>query len=84
VEIEKFKRLHRQLQVGAVIWAEKEGQKAILIGKGGERLKRIGQRARLAMQELFGVKVHLDLWVKVRADWASDRRALRSLGYTED
>ncbi len=69
------------LRIGAVIWVEREGQKAIVIGKGGERLREIGTRAREAMQRLFGGKVHLETWVRVREGWSDDEAALRSLGY---
>lgn len=84
VEIERFKHEKKLLRVEAAIWVEKEGQKAILIGKNGERLKDIGQRARIAMEKRFGVKVYLGLWVKVREGWSDDLRALRSLGYMEE
>jgi Na+-transporting methylmalonyl-CoA/oxaloacetate decarboxylase beta subunit len=60
---------------------QKEGQKAILIGKGGTGLKEIGRRARLEMQKAFARKVYLGLWVKVREGWSNDVRALKSLGY---
>ena len=84
VSIDQFKRVKRTLHIEATIWVEKEGQKPILIGKSGERLKTIGSRARLAMQKLFAAKVHLNLWVKVREGWSDNERALRSLGYTEE
>lgn len=84
VEIERFKREKRLWRVSAVIWVEKDGQKAIVIGKGGERLKVIGQRAREEMERAFGGKVFLQLWVKVREGWSDDVRALRSWGYTEE
>lgn len=84
IEITRFKRLKAALEIEAVIWVEKEGQKAIVIGKGGERLKQVGTRARLAMERQFGTKVRLALWVKVREDWADDARALKQFGYTEE
>ena len=84
VEISEFREEPKHLHIEAVIWVEKEGQKAILIGKGGEQLKQIGRAARLAMQKAFGRKVWLGLWVKVREGWADDARALRSLGYSGD
>ena len=84
VSIDQFKRVKRALHIEATIWVEKEGQKPILIGKSGERLKTVGSRARLAMQKLFAAKVHLNLWVKVREGWSDNERALRSLGYTEE
>lgn len=84
VEVTRFKRGKERLDIEAVIWAEKEGQKAILIGKGGERLKQAGIRARRALEKHHGVKVDLRLWVKVRKDWSDDARALRRLGYHEE
>lgn len=84
VSIEQFKRVKKTLHIEAVIWVEKEGQKPILIGKDGQRLKSVGSRARLAMQKLFDSKVHLNLWVKVRDGWSDSERALRSLGYTDE
>jgi len=84
VQIEKFKREKGTLRIAATIWVEKEGQKAILIGKGGEQMKTTGTRARLAMQKTFGGKVHLELWVKVRKHWSDDVRALKTLGYETD
>jgi GTP-binding protein Era len=64
-----------------VIWVEREGQKAIVIGKGGTRLREIGSKARLAMERLFGSKVFLETWVRVRAGWSDDEAALKTLGY---
>ncbi len=66
-----------------LILVERAGQKAIIIGKQGQRLKQIGQDARIDMEELFGSKVFLQLWVKVKDGWADDERALRSLGYDD-
>jgi GTP-binding protein Era len=62
---------------------EKPSQKAIIIGKEGERLKSIGQHARVAMEQLFGSKVYLSSWVKVREGWSDDAKALESFGYGE-
>ena len=67
-------------QVSAVIWVDRAGQKPIVIGAGGERLKRIGRAARTELNQLFGKRFHLTLWVKVREDWADDARALATLG----
>jgi GTP-binding protein Era len=83
VRIEQFRRAKGALNIEATIWVEKEGQKPILIGKDGLRLKSIGSRARLAMQKQFGAKVHLQLWVKLRKGWADSETALRSLGYAD-
>jgi len=65
------------------IWVDREGQKGIIVGKKGVKLKEIGTRARQQMQEMFGKRVHLSLWVKVRKGWADNARMLKSLGYTE-
>jgi len=81
VEIEQFEEMPKLLRIGAVIWVDKSSQKGIVIGKGGSQLKEIGQRARISMETLFGNKVYLQLWVRVKAGWADDDRALRSLGY---
>ncbi|MGY0560779.1 GTPase Era [Luteimonas sp. A277] len=71
------------LRIGAVIWVEREGQKAIVIGKGGERLREIGTRAREQMERLFGSRVFLQTWVRVRQGWSDDEAALRAFGYEE-
>lgn len=81
VEIETFKVEGEVLHVYANIWVERSGQKAIIIGKRGEVLKRIGTQARLDLEGLFEQKVFLQLWVKIRSGWSDDERALRSLGY---
>jgi GTP-binding protein Era len=66
--------------VSAVIWVDRGGQKPIVIGAEGARLKRIGRAARLELNRLLGERFHLILWVKVREDWADDARALQQLG----
>jgi GTP-binding protein Era len=81
VEIESFTVDGTMLRIGAVIWVEREGQKAIVIGKGGTRLREIGSKARLAMERLFGSKVFLETWVRVRAGWSDDEAALKTFGY---
>jgi len=83
VEIEQFKDDGKTLHIAALILVEREGQKRILIGEGGERIKQIGQQARLDMERGFEQKVMLRLWVKVNSGWSDDTRALRSLGYDE-
>lgn len=81
VEIETFEESADLLRIGAVIWVDKNSQKSIVIGKGGSQLKEVGTRARSTLETLFGNKVYLQLWVRVKAGWADDERALRSLGY---
>jgi len=81
VEIEKFEQEGALRRIHAAIIVDKEGQKPILIGKGGEKLKQISTEARQDMEKLFGGKVWLETWVKVRGGWADDERALKSLGY---
>lgn len=80
VEIEQFAEEGNLLRIAALILVEKEGQKKIVIGDGGERLKKIGQQARADMEALFGHKVMLKLWVKVRRGWADNERTLNALG----
>lgn len=85
VEIEQFKMTENGVyRINGLILVERETQKRMVIGKGGERLKTIGKEARKDMEEMFGSKVFLELWVKVKAGWADDERALRSLGYMDD
>ena len=81
VEIEEFNHEGRIIHIGALILVERDGQKRILIGDKGEKIKQIGQQARLDMELLFDTKVMLKLWVKVKSGWSDDERALRSLGY---
>jgi len=81
VEIERFEDLGERYRVHALIWVERAGQKAIIIGHRGEALKAAASQARLEMQKLFGCPVHLEVWVKIRKSWSSDEGALASLGY---
>lgn len=84
VEIEEFRREPRILHIRALILVERPGQKKIVIGSQGERLRSIGREARLDMERLFDQKVMLNLWVKVKDGWSDDERALRSLGYSDE
>ncbi|AXO17950.1 TPA: GTPase Era [Providencia stuartii] len=85
VEIEQFKMMEREgYHINGLILVEREGQKKMVIGNKGSKLKTIGTEARIDMEKLFDTKVHLELWVKVKAGWADDERALRSLGYVDD
>ena len=83
VEIEEFKEEENLLRISAVILVERAGQKKMVIGAGGSRIKRIGTDARIDMEKLFDCKVFLNLFVKVKAGWADDERALKSLGYAD-
>jgi GTP-binding protein Era len=83
VEIEEFGEEAGVVHISALILVERKGQKAILIGHQGSRLRQIGTEARQDIERLVEQKVMLNLWVKVRAGWADDERALRSLGYDD-
>jgi len=81
VEIDEFVEEGKLARINASVLIERESHKAIVIGKHGERLKTVGTEARLEMERLFGMKVFLQLWVKVREAWREDERALIELGY---
>ncbi|WJW76142.1 GTPase Era [Thiohalobacter sp. IOR34] len=83
VAIEQFREEGELLRIHALIWVERPSHKSIVIGRQGRLLKEVGREARLDMQRLFGRKVFLELWVKVKEGWADDERALRSLGIEE-
>lgn len=83
VDIEEFREEKSIFHISALILVEREGQKRIIIGENGSRLKSIGQSARIDMETLFDTKVMLKLWVKVKSGWSDDDRALRNLGYLE-
>jgi GTP-binding protein Era len=83
VAIEEFKREPHLLRIGAVIWVERESQKQIVIGKGGQALKQIGTQARNALEQLFEQKVFLRTWVKVSRDWSDNEKSLHQLGFEE-
>ena len=81
VEIERFSEEGATTTIDAVIWVEKPGQKAIVIGAEGKMLKAVGSEARADIERMLEKRVHLGLWVKVREGWSDDDRALRQLGY---
>jgi GTP-binding protein Era len=81
VQIERFADENNRIMINAVIWVERAGQKAIVIGQGGERLKEIGRLARIELNDLWQRSVHLELWVKVKENWADSEMALRQFGY---
>ena len=80
VQVERLEEVEDRLVVDAVIWVEREGQKPIVIGAGGQRLKRVGGAARRALNAQLERRLHLNLWVKVRENWADNARALKDLG----
>ncbi len=85
VEIEQFKqKSNGMLHINALILVEREGQKRMVIGNKGEKIKAIATQSRLDMEALFDAKVYLEVWVKVKSGWADDLRALHSLGYGDD
>jgi GTP-binding protein Era len=81
VDVERFETEGNLRRIAATIYVDRPGHKAIVIGEKGATLKRIGTEARHAMEELFGSKVFLELWVKVKGGWADNDVALRQLGY---
>ncbi len=84
VEIEKFSDREDGLaEIHAVIWVERDSQKSIVIGAGGEQLKAVGAAARRSIERVFERRVYLKLWVKVRAGWGDDENALKRFGYTD-
>jgi GTP-binding protein Era len=83
VQIEEFKRKDELLTIGAIIWVERDSQKQITIGKNGTVLKHVGSKARIVLEELFGEKIFLRLWVKVSRDWSDSDRLIERFGYTD-
>lgn len=82
VVIEEFRDTGKMIKIDAIIWVEKEGQKKIVIGADGNLLKKIGAQARQDMEKLFGKKVFLQTWVRVKHNWPRDEKFLRLLGYS--
>lgn len=81
VEIERFQEEGNLTRINAIIWVERDGQKAIVVGEAGSMLKKVGTNARLNLEKLLGTKVFLELWVKVKASWSNDDQALKRFGY---
>ena len=84
VEIDRFEENESITRIFATIYVETKGQKAIIIGRKGVRLKSIGSKARVDIEKMLDGKVYLELWVKIREGWSNDERALASLGYTNE
>jgi GTP-binding protein Era len=81
VVIDGFREDGRLRRISATLWVERESQKPILIGKAGGTLKRIASAARRDMEGLFGGRVHLEVWIKVKRGWTDDARLVHRLGY---
>ncbi len=81
VQIEKYEEDANGIELNAVIWVERDSQKGIVVGKGGQMLKQVGSSARRELKEMLGRPVHLELWVKVKDNWADSEKDLLSLGY---
>lgn len=81
VQVERYVTEARGVAINAIIWVERDSQKGIVVGKGGAVLKKVGRTARLEIAEQLGLPVHLELWVKVKANWADSEKDLLSLGY---
>ena len=84
VEVESYKDKGTIIHIHALIWAEREIQKNMIIGKQGETLKKVGSLARREIESLVGKKVHLKLWARVKSAWANNERLLKQLGYKSD
>jgi GTPase len=84
VEIESFEADGRMDRIDAIIWVEREGQKGIVVGQGGEQLRKIGEAARRELEHSSGRKVFLKLWCKVRENWSDDPKALSRFGLTPE
>ncbi len=81
VQIERYEEEPEGVAINAIIWVERDSQKGIVVGKGGKHLKKIGREARLEIKKGLGVPVHLELWVKVKENWADNENELQRLGY---
>jgi len=82
VQLERFAQEEdKGVAIDAVVWVERESQKGIVVGKGGAVLKKIGRQARLELKREYGQPVHLELWVKVRENWADSDKDLARFGY---
>ncbi len=83
VEIERFSDGSNPVRVAAIVWVERRSHKAIVVGREGATLKKVGTRARRQIESMLDRRVHLDLWVKVKAGWSDDEQALNRMGYTD-
>ena len=83
VSVDHYKEEADLVRISATIWVERKSQKGIVIGKNGSLLKKIGTQARKDIQRLVENKVYLQLWVKIREDWADDEQSLAAFGYSD-
>jgi GTP-binding protein Era len=83
VQIEALEHQEKIVHVHALIYAEREGQKPIIVGKNGQMLREIGSKSRMDMERYYGKKVCLKLWVKIKEGWSDDKYALQQMGYIE-
>jgi GTP-binding protein Era len=81
VQIERYATADEQVTIDAVVWVDRESQKGIVVGTGGQVLKTVGQAARLDLCEQLRRRVHLELWVKVKDNWSDSEQDLLRLGY---
>jgi GTP-binding protein Era len=81
VQIEQFDKQDEGVELRAVIWVERDSQKGIVVGKGGSILKKVGRAVRLELKQQFERPVHVELWVKVKENWADNEEQLQRLGY---
>jgi GTP-binding protein Era len=83
VVVESFqeRKAKNDVVIEAEIFVERESQKGIVVGKGGRRIKEVGEKARKAIAQLLGCEVHVKLFVKVRSDWSQEDRGIRDMGY---
>jgi GTP-binding protein Era len=81
VQIERFVEEDDRTTISAIIWVERDSQKGIVVGKGGSRLKQVGTAARVELKRQLGRPVHLELWVKVKQNWADNEKDLHALGF---
>jgi len=81
VQIERCEKEKQGVSINAIIWVERDSQKGIVVGKGGNVLKKVGRQARLELKDRLAMPVHLELWVKVKDNWADSERELLRLGY---
>ena len=81
VQIERYDQDAQRITINAIIWVERDSQKGMVVGKGGNILKKVGRSARIELSERLSQRVHLELWVKVKDNWSDSEKDLHRLGY---